>query len=320
MFCTLVDPQMRKSTDRATMLGVHPVDALHRLGGAATYSALVRLTDRKALDARIAAGDILRDARGRYALPAADEARRAANALSGVVSHLSAALHWGWEAKVVPDKPHITVPRNRNIDRQTRAAVVPHWASLSGDEVVDLVTTRERTLSDCLRTLPTDEGLAVADSVLRHGDVTPAKLDWIAGCLVGPGAGRARFVAGHADGNAANPFESVLRAISIEVPGLALRPQVRITARDFFARPDLVDRDLLVVVEADSNTWQNGSRAQLRRDCRRYTGLVIRGWLVARFVWEDVMFEPGYVRSELTGLAARAQERAQLGSRRRRSA
>jgi very-short-patch-repair endonuclease len=95
---------------------------------------------------------------------------------------------------------------------------------------------------------------------------------------------------------------------------------VRITAPDFFARPDLVDADLMVVVEADSNTWHNASRAQLRRDCRRYTGLVVRGWLVVRFAWEDVMFEPAYVRSELVRLVTQAQERAKAARRRRRTA
>lgn len=299
---------------------MHPVDALHRLGGVATFASLMGLTDRASLSARVAAGDIVKDSRGRYALPAADDARRAANAHSGVVSHVSAALHWGWELKVTPDKPHITIPRNRNLGSRGRADVVPHWATLNEDEVVELVTSRERTLADCMRTLPVDEGLAVADSALRHGDVTSAGLARIAAMLGGAGAARARFVARHADGDAANPFESVLRAISLEVPGLALRPQVRISGPGFFARPDLVDRDLLIVVEADSNTWHNGSRAQLRRDCRRYTGLVVRGWLVVRFTWEDVMFDPGYVRSELTLLVSRAEERAQPRPRRRRRA
>jgi very-short-patch-repair endonuclease len=299
---------------------VHPVDALHLLGGVATYGALIRLTDRAALEARVATGDIVRDARGRYALAAADEARRAANAVSGVVSHLSAATHWGWQVKLVPERPHVTVPRNRNLARSARRLVVPHWATLAADDVVDLVTTRERTLADCLRTLPVDEGLAVADSALRHGDVSAASLLRIGEGVTGPGAARARFVARHADGRAANPFESVLRCISLELPGLHLRPQLRITAPGFFARPDLVDRDLMVVVEADSNTWHNASRSQLRRDCRRYTGLVVRGWLVARFAWEDVMFEPDYVRTELCHLVVRAEERAERRPKPRRSA
>lgn len=299
---------------------MHPVDALHRLGGVGTYAALARLTDRRALESRVRSGDVIRDARGRYALPAADEAKRAANSLTAVVSHLSAALHWGWEVKTVPTRPHVTVPRNRNLTAAARAIAVPHWAHLEPDDVVDGVTSRERTLADCLRTLAFDEALAVADSALRHADATGAGLARLAASLTGPGSERARRVAQRADGDAANPFESVLRATSLGVPGLDFRPQLRIVSPGFFARPDLVDPELMVVAEADSHTWHNGSRAQLRRDCRRYTGLVVRGWLVTRFAWEDVMFEPGYVRTELGLLLARARERARRASRRRRGA
>lgn len=295
-----------------------PVDALHRHGGVASYGALVRLSDRSAIHARLGAGVIVRDARGKYALPGTDAARRRASAVSGVVSHLSAALFWGWEVKHVPDRPHVTVPRNRNLTPKARAGIVPHWAALEADEVTDLVTTRERTLADCLRHLAFDEALAVADSALRHGDADHDDLARVANQVTGPGAARARRVAALADGSVANPFESVLRAIATDVPGLALRPQVRIAQPGFTARPDLVDEDLGVVVEADSQTWHNASRSQLRRDCRRYTGLTARGWLVARFAWEDVMFDPDYVRRELTLLASQAQERAYLLQRSRR--
>jgi hypothetical protein len=41
---------------------------------------------------------------------------------------------------------------------------------------------------------------------------------------------------------------------------------------------------------------------------------------VVRFAWEDVMFEPAYVRSELVRLVTQAQERAKAARRRRRTA
>ena len=62
------------------------------------------------------------------------------------------------------------------------------------------------------------------------------------------------------------------------------------------------------VVEADSHTWHS-SRSALRRDCRRYSELVVRGWLVVRFAWEDVMFDPDFVRGILIGLAAQRAHR-----------
>lgn len=48
----------------------------------------------------------------------------------------------------------------------------------------------------------------------------------LAGGIRGPGAPQARRVAQEASHLAANPFESVLRAIALDVPGLNLRPQV----------------------------------------------------------------------------------------------
>jgi hypothetical protein len=46
---------------------------------------------------------------------------------------------------------------------------VIHVGDLHPSEVDDGRTTKSRTLTDCLRGLPFDEALAVADSALRHG-------------------------------------------------------------------------------------------------------------------------------------------------------
>ncbi|MGZ4437206.1 MAG: endonuclease domain-containing protein [Nocardioidaceae bacterium] len=112
-----------------------------------------------------------------------------------------------------------------------------------------------------------------------------------------------------ASGLAANPFESVLRAIALDVPGLTVVPQVPIRTRDFSVQPDLVDEVRRVVLEADSFAW-HGSRSALRDDARRYNNLVARGWTVLRFAWEDVMHDPAYVRRVLAAVAARADGQA----------
>lgn len=101
---------------------------------------------------------------------------------------------------------------------------------------------------------------------------------------------------------AANPFESVLRAIALDVPGLDLRPQVVVSEAGWTGRPDLVDRERRIVVEAESFEF-HGRRAALRHDCERYTALVLLGWTVVRFAWEHVMFAPEYVSGCLRLLA-----------------
>lgn len=158
-----------------------------------------------------------------------------------------------------------------------------------------------------LRSCPFDQALAIADSALRVGDFTLESLNRMAGPVRGPGSAQVRRVALLASDRAANPFESVLRALAIEV-GLHLRPQVPLYGSRFLGRPDLVDVDRRLIVEADSFEW-HGSRSALQRDARRYNAFVLDGWVVLRFSWEDVMHHPDYVRESLARAADQGTDR-----------
>jgi very-short-patch-repair endonuclease len=278
------------------------------LGGIASRAQLIHATSRSEVDSALAAGDIVTLARGRYALPAADEAAAAAHRLTGIASHQSAALHWGWAVKTAPERPHVSLPKNRNLSLEQRRGVEIHRAALAADDISGVFTSRDRTLVDCLRVHELGEGLAVADSALRDG-LSPSWLAALARDIKGPGGRQARRIADEARSEAANPFESALRAIALDVAGLRVRPQVAIRSTAFLGRPDLVDEHLRVVLEADSFEW-HGDRAALRRDTKRYNSFVVNGWLVLRFAWEDVMFEPRYVTSVLDAVVAERTERA----------
>jgi hypothetical protein len=82
---------------------------------------------------------------------------------------------------------------------------VAHWRDLGDDEVRDNVTSPARTLLDCITGLPFDEALAIADSALRAGSITPSTLVALAATARGNGARQARRVATVADDRAANP-------------------------------------------------------------------------------------------------------------------
>ena len=280
------------------------VDQITRLGGVATRATLIAATSRREVDAALAAGVIAALARGRYALPHADEARAAAHAVTGVVCLLSAAIAHGWAVKVPPELPQVAVPRNRHLDPSRVAKIDVRRYRLGPDDVVDGVTSQDRTLLDCLRELPDDEGLAVADSALRDG-FPHARMQALVRDARGRHVLKMRRVAELATADAANPFESVLRAIALSVPGLTVRPQVPLYARGgaFLGRPDLVDERLGLVIEADSFAW-HGDRAALRSDARRYNAMVVDGWLVLRFSWEDVMFDPQHVAGVLAAAVA----------------
>lgn len=246
-------------------------------------------------------------ARNRYAVPEVDAAVAVAHALSGVLSRTSAALHHGWAVKWVPERPHVTVRRKRHLSVEQRATAFVHYADLVDGDVAGPATSKEVTLVDCLRSLPYDEALAVADSALRAGD--EVALRRAARLARGPGSAQVHSVAERADGAAANPFESVLRAIAEEA-GLSPVPQALITDVEPWMRPDLADRERRIVLEADSFQW-HGDRAALRRDARRYDVLVAAGWIVLRFAWEDVMLDPAFVRQILVGVVARVDRQAE---------
>lgn len=251
----------------------------------------------------MARGLIVSPARGRYCLPTADEAQQAAARLTAVVALRSAAACHGWEMAVQPDVPELMVRRGRKLVPDQRSAISVHWTNLADDQVHDGVTTPLRTVLDCARILPFTEALAIADSALRHGDVTPEELAAID--VRGAGASAVRRVLRHADARAANPFESVLRALCIDAD-LDVEPQASLDLGTGEVRPDLVCRLLGLVIEADSWTF-HASRKAHRRDCARYNLLTLRGWRVLRFTWEQVMHEQAYVRWVLAELPRRVE-------------
>ncbi len=284
------------------------VEVLNRLGGFATAQQLVELTSRARVRRACEHGEIVRLTRGSYALPTADHALSAAAALSGVVSHLSAAAYWGWAVKTPPTQPDVTVPAKRRVTADRRNGVTLHWRDLSPIDRAGPVTSPLRTVLDCARDLPFDEALAVADSALRSGRLSRDGLMTAAETAPSRGRQRCLRVARHADARAANPFESVLRALAHDVAGLDLVPQVELDLDVLRCRPDLVDRRRKVVAEAES--WEfHGHRSALRKDCRRYTVLALHGWLVLRFSWEDVMFQPRFVGGCLEAAAWNRSDR-----------
>nr|WP_281496995.1 DUF559 domain-containing protein [Ornithinimicrobium sp. F0845] len=93
---------------------------------------------------------------------------------------------------------------------------------------------------------------------------------------------------------AANAFESCLRAIALDA-GLDVRAQVQIADVGIFCVVDLADEGRRLIVEAESFA-HHGNRKGFRKDVRRYSELTTLGWSILRFTWEDVMFQPAYVR------------------------
>ncbi|KRA38528.1 MULTISPECIES: type IV toxin-antitoxin system AbiEi family antitoxin domain-containing protein [unclassified Nocardioides] len=288
---------------------MRPSEVLRESGGVADTAVLRARCGRKAIKRALESGDIIRLRRGVYGVPGIAEAQLRSIELSATIVGPSAALIWEWKLKHLPERPHLALFKGRALTRRQRAQIVPHWWSSRGDVLINAqgacVQTPLATAVHCLRTMPFDEALAVADSALRSGLVT--RDDLLIAIASAPRIGRARAeaVARAADRRSANPFESVLRAICRDVRGLDVEPQVQIGPY----RVDLADRHRRMVIEAESREWHAGP-AEHNADIRRYTTLVREGWLVIRFSYDDVMNDPGYVLEVLRDVLRLAPVRA----------
>jgi very-short-patch-repair endonuclease len=269
------------------------VSALTRLGGIGSTADLLELTTRKRLRRAVVDRTIVHVSRGRYALPSADLARSLAAEVDGHLRLLSAVAHWGWESKWPARHPQLGIAHrpDRPVEAEVFVGAVPRR------DIDGWATSKVRTVLDCAAELPFDEALAVADSALRHGDVTRDELEVAMG-----DDPRVHRVVAHATELAANPFESVLRAILVEA-GIGVVPQWETTIGRVTYHPDLAEPFAGLAIEA--NSWRHhAGKAEHDADCRRYNALVVGGWTVLRFTWEQVMFSPWEVVATVRGVLA----------------
>ena len=97
-------------------------------------------------------------------------------------------------------------------------------------------------------------------------------------------------------------------------------PQFVVDDPGFYARVDLADDELEIVIEAESFEFHSSAQSA-RPGLRRYNGLTVRGWLVLRFTWKQVMFEPELVSATLAAaVALRRRAGRSTGTRRRLAA
>jgi hypothetical protein len=274
---------------------VDPATALNRLGGVSAAVPLVAMTSRRRVRDAVRRGEIVRVGRDRYALPTAGRAQAAAVAVNGYVTHLSAAAHWGWELAEQPELPQVAITRRRHV--VSTPGMDLRRLDLQREDVDGLAVNRLQTVLLCARDESFRDALAVADSALRHGDLDH---DLLVRAAIATGSARVLRVAKHANKAAANPFESAVRAIAVDV-GLDMVPQYAIRSGALLLHPDLADPLRGIVLEADSWGWHADKMAH-DRDCVRYNALTVAGWLVLQFTWSQVMQSPAYVTATLRTL------------------
>ncbi|QWC83906.1 hypothetical protein KLP28_09690 [Nocardioidaceae bacterium] len=201
----------------------------------------------------------------------------------------------------------MTVPSKRNVDPRRRQGVNVIWQDV---EAHGLATTPLQTVLDCASRLPLHEALAIADSALRAGAVGEHELIEAASGLGKSWRRRALEVVRAASPLADNPFESVVRAHAMEVPGLHLVPQVFIPG---YGRADLADVDTALIVECDSFGFHS-SRGSLLNDIERYNRAAGLALTLVRFGYEHA-HQPAYIQATLAG-ALHPEPQEQVRSRR----
>jgi very-short-patch-repair endonuclease len=160
------------------------------------------------------------------------------------------------------------------------------------------ITSRERTVFDCLRLLPERDGVKLLDTALLRGwtnlDDLTGRVRAHAGRWGAPAlVGLIRSVAGGARSAAERRLGDLLRRAGI----VGWTANADITDEQGpIGVGDVVFRAARIVIEVDG--WAYHSDPELfQRDRTRQNRLVRAGWMVLRFTWRDLTKRPDHVVS-----------------------
>ena len=296
--------------------------------------SVVRYSDarRAEIAARVRAGELVRARRGVYLAPgeegSAARRRRAFVVRHAVAlaerlttehwfSHTTAAvLHglWTWR---LAGEVHVTQRSAPSVRRASDPVVRRHRTALCEEDTALVdglpVTSLERTVVDCARSLSPLGGIVVADSALRAG-ADPVRLAaLLRESTGGRGVRTARRVLAAADGRSESPGESLVRWIVLDAGLPAPEPNVTTETWRGTYRLDLAWVALRVAVEFDGAV-KYGSGAygdptsRLLAEKQRHDALVEAGWAVLRVTWADLADGDMLVRRVRSVLARRRHD------------
>ncbi|MGI8817111.1 MAG: DUF559 domain-containing protein [Pseudonocardia sp.] len=222
------------------------------------------------------------------------------------VSHGCAARLWGMP--VVDGPIEITVAGART--PRVSGAVVRRCPLPSADvreyEGVP-VTSRARTIFDCLLTLPGDQARTLLDRSLQRGWTSPAELrDRLAGARGRIGVAQARRLVEQSEPGVYSDGERrLVRALRRRrVEGWVANFRTVVGGRRVVL--DVAFPLHRVAVEVDGWAWHTDPE-RFQRDRSRQNALHLTGWTVLRFTWHDVADHPDHVVDVIvSALAARS--------------
>ncbi|TDN92679.1 DUF559 domain-containing protein [Microbacterium sp. BK668] len=245
-------------------------------------------------------GHVSRVRRSWLVLPGVDRRIVRAVAVGGRLSCISSAARRGFW---VPAHEDLHVAVKPTASRVPREGVVAHWSlgpePVSAHAVEDPLLNVLLHVSECV---PRESALTVWESAVRKGAVSLdalRRVDW--------GSSRARVIADACSALSDSGLETIFRS-RISPFGVVIRQQVWIDGHpvDF-----LIGDRLVVQIDGFEH---HSSAADRRRDIAADARLVLLGYTVLRFDYQQVMFDWHVV--ERTVLAAVAQGlHRRMGSR-----
>jgi hypothetical protein len=224
-----------------------------------------------------------------------------------VVSHRSAAQMWGMPVSA-PTRPEVSVPSGAHPSPgpqiKVRAIDVPPGEVQSHHGLP--VTSRQRTVVDCLLTLPPQQGCMLLDRMLQLGWVQlPGIVQAVHDARGRHGAARARAVLLGADSGTASEAERVAQALLSRggVTGWVTGYTV-LVGGGLAATLDLAFPHVLLAIEIDGWAWHTDPE-RFQVDRRRQNALVTAGWTVLRFTWADLVERPEQVLATVVSALSR---------------
>ena len=174
------------------------------------------------------------------------------------------------------------------------------------------VTSRPRTVVDCLRMLPQAAALDLLDRALQSGWITLDDLVARVGLLVGcPGAPRLVRLVRAASGGSCSAAERLAAQLlrRAGIVGWSANVEIR-DERGLIGVGDVVFEDVKLVIELDGWAF-HATPDRFQRDRRRQNRLIAAGWTVLRFTWRDLVERPEQVittiRTVLAQLSCRTR-------------
>ncbi|HEX5332759.1 MAG TPA: type IV toxin-antitoxin system AbiEi family antitoxin domain-containing protein [Cellulomonas sp.] len=201
----------------------------------------------------------------------------------------------------VPDDGlvHVVVPS----PRASRGALTRHEFPLGPGDVTRLgqaaVTTRRRTVVDCLGRLPDDQSEALTTWVLTRRLLGPDELDRAIAARPGAwGNVRRRRALLDMRAGAAGPAERRLHRLLRGAGLTGWLPNESLSGHlGLYASADVYFPDVRLVIEIDGAAFHGPDRFQADRT--RQNLLVGAGCTVLRFTWEDLTHRPAAVIAQI---------------------